>query len=54
MRTPLFLGTIGLCLFDLGSLKAFELRWEAYVFASLLLASLGLLYAIAKPLFPKA
>ena len=53
MKTPLFLGTLGLSLFDLGSLKAFELRWEAYIFASLLLASLGLLHAIARPLFPK-
>ena len=53
MRTPLFLGTLGLALFDLGGLKAFELRWEAYVFASLLMASVGLLYALAKPLFPK-
>jgi hypothetical protein len=54
MRTSLLLGTIGLALFDLGSLKAFEFRWEAYIFGSLLMASLGLLYAIAKPLFPKA
>ena len=54
MKTPLFLGTLSLCLFDLGSLKAFELTWEAYIFASLLLASLGLLYALARPLFPKA
>ena len=54
MKTPIFLGTLGLALFDLGSLKAFELRWEAYIFASLLVATLGLLYAIAKPLFPKA
>ena len=54
MKTPIFLGTLGLALFDLGSLKAFELRWEAYIFASLLLVTLGLLYAIAKPLFPKA
>jgi hypothetical protein len=54
MRTSLFLGTLGLALFDLGALKAFELRWEAYVFGSLLMASLGLLYALAKPLFPKA
>ena len=54
MRTPLFFGTLGLALFDLGGLKAFELHWEAYIFASLLMASLGLLYAIAKPLFPKA
>jgi hypothetical protein len=53
MRTPLFFGTLGLALFDLGSLKAFELRWEAYIFASLLLATLGLLYVLAKPLFPK-
>jgi hypothetical protein len=54
MRNTLFFGTLGLSLFDLGSLKAFELRWEAYIFASLLLATIGLLYALVKPLFPKA
>jgi len=54
MKTSIFLGTLGLVLFDLGSLKAFELRWEAYIFGSLLMASLGLLYALARPLFPKA
>lgn len=53
MRTTLFFGTLGLALFDLGSLKAFELRWEAYIFGSLFLVALGLLYALAKPLFPK-
>jgi hypothetical protein len=54
MRTSLFLGTLGLALFDLGSLKAFELRWEAYIFGSLLVCSGTLLYLLAKPLFPKA
>lgn len=53
MRTTLFLATLGLALFDLGGLKAFELRWEAYIFGSLFLVTLGLLYALAKPLFPK-
>jgi hypothetical protein len=54
MRTTLFLATLGLALFDMGSLKAFALQPEAYIFGSLLFASIGLLYAIAKPLFPKA
>lgn len=54
MKTPLFLATLSLSLFDLGALKAFELQWEAYIFASLSMATMGLLYAIAKPLFPKA
>jgi hypothetical protein len=54
MRTTLFLATIGLALFDMGGLKAFELRWEAYIFASLLICSGTLLYWLAKPLFPKA
>jgi hypothetical protein len=54
MKPSLFLATLGLALFDMGALKAFELRWEAYIFGSLLMASLGLLYALAKPLFPKA
>ncbi len=54
MRTTLFLGTLSLCLFDLGGLRLFALRWEAYIFASLLMASAGLLYAIARPLFPKS
>jgi hypothetical protein len=54
MRTPIFLCTLGLALFDMGGLKAFELRWEAYIFGSLLLCSLALLYLLARPLFPKA
>jgi hypothetical protein len=54
MRSTLFLATLGLALFDMGELKAFELRWEAYIFGSLLLCSLALLYLIARPLFPKA
>jgi hypothetical protein len=54
MRTTLFLGTLGLALFDMGALKAFALRWEAYIFGSLLLCSLALLYLLARPLFPKA
>ena len=54
MNPTLFFGTLSLCFFDLGALRLFALRWEAYIFASLLLASMGLLYAIAKPLFPKA
>lgn len=54
MKTTLFFGTLGLALFDLGSLKAFELRWEAYIFGSLFLVTLGLLYELAKPLFPKS
>lgn len=53
MKTTLFFGTLGLALFDLGALRLFALRWEAYIFASLLMASLGILYALAKPLFPK-
>jgi hypothetical protein len=54
MKNAFFFGTLGLALFDLGSLKAFELRWEAYIFGSLLICSLALLYLIARPLFPKA
>lgn len=53
MKTTLFLATLGLALFDLGSLKAFELRWETYIFGSLFLVTLGLLYELAKPFFPK-
>lgn len=53
MRTPLFLSTLCLAWGDIFALKAFEHKPEAFLFAGLSLVSLGLLYALAKPLFPR-